>query len=179
MLSFRDGNIRDFERLMQRYQKSTVNLAYRFIGDRSAAEDVAQEVFLQIFRSAASYRPSASFSTWLYQIVRNACYTELRRRVRRARPLEDNPEHDPPAAASPDHLEKAELQAAVKKAIASLPENQRLAVIFRRYENLSYDRIAETMGTSQSAVKALLHRARETLKEKLKDFSDRPAERMG
>ena len=174
MLSFRDGNVADFEKLMQRHQQSVLNLAYRFIGDRTAAEDVAQEVFLQIYRFGPSYRPSASFVTWMYQIVRNTCYSELRRRGRRALLIDDDPANDPPAPPDPDHLVQAELQAAVRQAIASLPDNQRMALVLRRYENLSYDKIAQTMGMSESAVKALLHRARETLKEKLKSYADSP-----
>ena len=170
MLGFREGNLADFETLMQRHQKSVLNLAYRFLCDRSAAEDAAQEVFLQIYRTAGTYRPTASFVTWMYQIVRNTCYSELRRRRRRrTRPLaQDDPPGDPPAPPGRDHLEHAELLAAVQAAIATLPENQRMAVLLRRYENLSYGQIAQAMGTTESSVKALLHRARETLKEKLK-----------
>ena len=172
MLSFRDGNVADFEKLMQRHQKSVLNLAHRFIGDRTAAEDMAQEVFIRIYRSAPSYQPSASFVTWMYQIVRNTCYSELRRRGRRAVRIGDDPANDPAAPPDVDHLEQSELLAAVRMAIASLPDNQRMAVILRRYQNLSYGQIARTMGTSESAVKALLHRARETLKEKLRSFAD-------
>jgi len=169
MLGFQEGNLSDFETLMARHQKSVLNLAYRFLGDRSAAEDAAQEVFLHIYRTAGTYRPTASFITWLYQIVRNTCYSELRRRRRRAGLLSQvDPPGDPPAPRDCDHLEQAELRAAVQAAIASLPENQRVAVLLRRYENLSYGQIAQAMGTTESSVKALLHRARETLKEKLK-----------
>lgn len=169
MLGFQEGSIAAFEALMRRHQKSVLNLAYRFLGDRSAAEDAAQEVFLQIYRTAGTYRPTASFVTWMYQIVRNTCYSELRRRRRRTGlPGQDDPPGDPPAPPNCDHLEHAELQAAVQAAIASLPDNQRMAVLLRRYENLSYGQIAQAMGTTESSVKALLHRARETLKEKLR-----------
>ena len=172
MLSFQQGDVHDFERLMERHYKSVFNLANRFLSDRSAAEDVAQNVFLQIFRSAAGYRPTASFTTWLYTITRNACYSEIRRRGRRPGSLSGEAAGSPHAEAR-DDLEQAELQAAVRRAIAALPENQRMAVILRRYHELSYDQIATAMNTSVGAVKALLHRAREALKEKLRSFTDR------
>ena len=173
MVSFQQGNVRDFELLMQRRYRSVLNLAYRFLGDATAAEDVAQDVFLQLFRSAATYRPKASFTTWLYTITRNACYSELRRRGRKPLLFDEQAAGDPPAPDTPDSLEQAELQRAVKSAIASLPQGQRMAVILRRYEQLSYEQIAEVMGATESAVKSLLHRSRETLKEKLKGFAGR------
>jgi len=172
MLSFQKGNVHDFQRLMQRHYRSVVNLANRFLGDRSAAEDVSQEVFLQLFRSAGRYRPSASFTTWLYTITRNACYSEVRRRSHRPGQLGESACEDPRAEA-PDSIEQAELQAAVKKAVASLPESQRMAVILRRYEDLSYEQIAKAMNISVGAVKSLLHRARQSLKGRLQEFAER------
>ena len=172
MLSFQHGNIHDFERLMQRHYKPTLNLARRFLSDPVLAEDVAQNVFLQVFKSAAGYRPAASFTTWLYTITRNACYSELRRAVRRPGSLDDEAAPDPPAAAQPDSIEKDERQSAVRLAITALPDNQRMALILRRYDQLSYEQIARAMETSVSAVKALLHRARQSLKERLKEFVD-------
>jgi len=167
MLSFQQGNVHDFERLIERHHQSVISLAYRFLNDRAAAEDVAQDVFLRLFSSADSYKPTASFTTLLYTITRNACYSELRRR--RLRPAAiDGESDDPPAEAAPDHLEQAELREAVRAAIASLPHNQRMAVLLRRYEGLSYEQIAAVTGTSVSAVKALLHRARQALKGRLK-----------
>jgi len=172
MLSFQQGNIHDFERLMQRRYKSVVNLARRFLSDPVLAEDIAQNVFLQVFKSAAGYRPAASFTTWLYTITRNTCYSELRRAGRRPGSLDDDAAIDPPAAAQPDNLERGELQSAVRKAIAALPDNQRMVLILRRYNELSYEQIAQATETSASAVKALLHRARQSLKKKLKKFVD-------
>jgi len=169
MLGFREGNVRDFEALMSRHQRSIINLAFRFIGDRAAAEDVAQEVFLQVFRSAAGYRPSASFTTWLYTIARNACYSELRRRRLRPGSLDAEAGSQPAASPPANPVESAELRAAVRRAVASLPEAQRMAVILCRYDGLSYEQIAEAMNTSVGSVKSLLHRARLTLREALKD----------
>ena len=168
MLGFQGGNVHDFEKLMERHHRAVINLAYRFNGDGAAAEDVAQDVFLQIFRAAADYQPRASFTTWLYQIVRNASYTELRRRTRRPALLDER-SAEPQAPNAADPLEKAETEAAVKRAIALLPDNQRMAVILRRYNGLPYEDIAKVMGTTESSVKALLHRSRLLLKEKLKN----------
>ena len=171
MLGFQGGNIHDFEKLMQRHNRAVINLAYRFIGDAAAAEDVAQDVFLQVFRAAADYRPTAGFTTWLYQIVRNTSYSELRRRTRRPALLDER-SAEPRAPSASDPLEKAETEAAVKRAIELLPENQRMALILRRYNGLPYEEIAQVMGTTESSVKALLHRSRLLLKEKLKGLSE-------
>jgi len=181
MLKFQAGDVSAFEQLMHKHQKSVINTIYRFIGNRAEAEELAQEVFLKVYNSAQKYKPKAKFSTWLYKIVTNLCLNELRRRRLETVPLDDLAEEIPPLSKGgkrgdfidagqipPDiALEKNELVALIKKAVESLPEKQRMALILREYDGLSYKEIAEVMGCSVASVQSRLQRAKATLKEKL------------
>lgn len=163
VLAFRNGDESAFEALYERHHRAVLNVAYRFLGDRDAAEDLAQEVFLKLYASPGSYKPTAKLSTWLYRVTHNACIDEIRKR--RNRPVEL-----PPAIHSPGTSEPDELAEAVRAAVASLPEKQRTAVVLQRYEDLSYQEIAEVLGTSVPAVESLLFRARQTLKTILSQY---------
>lgn len=180
MLKFKGGNKAAFEELLDKYQKPIINFIYRLIQDRSEADDLAQEVFIKVYNAADNYKPIAKFSTWIYTIARNLCLNKLRERKRKVVSLdEDIPtneggvkreiaqvKEDSPYESASKH----ELQEMVKQAINSLPDNQRMAVILRRYQLLSYEEIAKTMHCSVSAVKSILNRAKESLKDKLKSY---------
>ncbi len=151
-------------------------------GDHEAfrqSEDIAQHVFLRIWRHAKRYRPEAKFTTYLYTITRNLVFNESRRKSRKKEVSADEREENSHQhiSANPDRqpdseVLHAELQTAVDEAIAQLPETQRMAVVLRRYEQLSYEEIAEVLEVSVSAVKSLLFRARTQLRETLTRYLD-------
>ncbi len=180
MLEFQKGDKVSFEKLMDKHYKRVMNLVYRFVGDKEIAEDLTQDVFIKVYKNAHLYKPKAKFQTWLYQIVKNACINVLRRQKHSTASLDedfevkDNPHKrelaDSDSLNPSETIDQKERAATVKEAIASLPENQRLAVTLRRYEQLSYEDIAQTMKCSVKAVKSLLSRAKVNLKEKLKDL---------
>jgi RNA polymerase sigma-70 factor (ECF subfamily) len=171
------GDDRAFEQLVERHQRLVVGTVSRMLGTQSDAEDIAQQVFVRVWKNAKRYEPRAKFTTWLLKITRNLVFNELRRRSRHpAVPLqsetdeEERPLKDEHAIAPDASLLEHELQKAVDAAIAELPETQRMAVILRRYEELSYEEIAEALEQSVSAVKSLLFRARTELRENLKRY---------
>ena len=180
MTRVRDGDTDAFRVLIERHQRAVINTIHRAIGDAWEAEDLAQRVFLQVYRSAKRYKPTAKFTTWLFTITRNTILNEHRRRSRHAAESLDalqNPQHgegggwEAPDATAPDPSHaviERELQDTIMEVVQQLPEAQRTAVILCRYEGLSYEEIAEVLGCSVSATKSLLHRARLTLKEKLR-----------
>lgn len=168
------GDQRAFAALVERYHVRAVNFAYRFLGDRQAAEDLAQEAFLRAYQSRHRYRPRAAFSTWFYHILSNLCLNEIRRRQRQERALgpQAAPEDSTPdKPASPaDQYQQQELSVAVHRALADLPEKQRLAVVLQRFEGLDYDEIGRIMGVSRGVVDGLLSRAKASLRQKLCDY---------
>ncbi|HZN61360.1 MAG TPA: sigma-70 family RNA polymerase sigma factor [Planctomycetota bacterium] len=167
MLRFQGGDAAAFDELVRRHQKAVLNIAWRYCGDRSLADDLAQEIFVKVWRARGSYQPAARFSTWLYRIAVNRCLNEIRSRPRGGSlPVEETLEE--PAGARPDDdLHLAEVRDAVRRAVDGLPANQRMAVILSRFHELPYDEIAEAMSVSLEAVKSLLFRARENLKTAL------------
>jgi RNA polymerase sigma-70 factor (ECF subfamily) len=179
MARLRAGEEAAFRELIERHQRGVINFIHRSIGDAWEAEDLAQRVFLQVFRSAHRYEPTAKFTTWLYTIAHNFIRNEYRRRGRRgAESFEALTETEEGAQQFPDtraadparEVAARELQEKIRAAVAQLPEAQRTAVILCRYEGLAYDEIAGVLGCSVAAVKSLLHRARETLKEQLRGY---------
>lgn len=161
-----------FRRLVERHQGLVIATVARMIG-MSDAEDIAQQVFLNVWKSAPRWRPEARFITWLLTISKRLVFNESRRRCRsrlipQSRdPDEERPDH-PDGTPGPDQqLLERELHGAIERALASLPEKERLAVILRRYENMPYEEIALVLSLSPPAVKSLLFRARNTLREKL------------
>ncbi len=170
------GETAAFAALVERHQFLVVGTIARMLGDAAEAEDIAQQVFLRVWKSASRYRPQARFTTWLLTITRNLVFNEMRRRKRSPVLPTLDPEGEPPpgtteAARGPDAvLLQGELERAVRAAIAQLPEQQRLALILRRYDELSYEEIAEVLEQSVPGVKSLLFRARTELRQRLASY---------
>src|SRR6478735_1678230 len=166
-----------FRQLVERHQNAVIGTVAKMLGNASESEDIAQQVFLRIWKNAKRYRPDAKFTTYLFTITRNLVFNETRRKSRKKEvssdereehsnlTVEANPDRQPDA-----ELLQAELQRKVDEAIASLPEAQRMAVVLRRYEQLSYEEIATVLELSVSAVKSLLFRARTSLREALSEY---------
>jgi RNA polymerase sigma-70 factor, ECF subfamily len=178
MLRFQAGDQGAFEELVRRNAGKIHGLVYRFLGGPSLVEDITQEVFLRIHRTAPRYQPSAKFSTWLYRIVANLCFNAMRsRRKGHDRQMRWTDDEDAEAffGSLPDVrrpgptqlLDQAELQQRVAEAVAGLPENQRVAIVLNKFEGKSYDEIAEVLECSGMAVKSLLSRARRNLRTSL------------
>jgi RNA polymerase sigma-70 factor (ECF subfamily) len=181
MLRVKRGDRAAFAELVEKYKQPVMNLVYRTLHDEAEAEDLAQNVFLQVYKSAKRYESRAKFSTWLFTIARNLCLNEIRRRSRHpADSLEEShAEHedqprqqfeDKSSVPPPEKLLHGELAQKIEEALAGLPENQRTAILLCRQEELSYEEIAKILGCSLSATKSVIHRGRETLKEKLKPY---------
>jgi RNA polymerase sigma-70 factor, ECF subfamily len=171
------GDHQAFRQLVERHQHAVIGTVAKMLGNPSEAEDIAQQVFLRIWRNAKRYRPDAKFTTYLYTITRNLVFNETRRKSRKKEVSSDAREENSnqlveanPEGKPDSELLQAELQAAVDAAIAALPETQRMAVVLRNYEQLSYEEIAEVMDLSVSAIKSLLFRARTTLREVLSSY---------
>ncbi len=181
MLRVKRGDLDAFETLVDRYRRPVMNLLYRTLPDATEAEDLAQAVFVQVFKSAHRYKPSAKFSTWLFTIARNLCLNEIRRRARHPAASLDasgaddaeerrQPPGDHHAAGPAESLLEGELREKVEAAVRALPESQRTAIALCQEEELSYEDIAAVLGCSVSATKSLIHRGRETLKARLKPY---------
>ena len=171
------GETAAFEELVERHQRLVVGTVARMLGNNSEVEDLAQQVFVRVWKSAKRYVPRAKFTTWLLKITRNLVFNELRRRSRHAQlPLqaesedEERPLRDERAVAPDASLLEKELQSAIEAAITQLPETQRMAVVLRRYDELSYEEIAQVLEQSVPAVKSLLFRARTELRTRLSRY---------
>lgn len=170
MQTLAKGDKSALARLVQLHQHRVFELAFRTTGDWSLAEDIGQETFLRVWRSADRYEPRALFTTWLYRIVVNLCLDALKKR----KPITGDPPevvdidgHAPSAA-----IEARDLSAAVQQAVAKLPERQRVAVVLHRFSGLSIRAIAETTGWTESAVESLLVRAYAALRKRLKNLAE-------
>ena len=181
MLRAKQGDGGAFTELVEKYKQPVMNIAFRTLRALTEAEDLAQIVFVQVWKAAPRYEPTAKFSTWLFTIARNLCINEIRRRSRHpAESLDqtrddadDQPLYqveDKRVAPATEELLRGELVEKVDAALAGLPENQRTALLLCRQEDLSYEEIAAVLGCSLSATKSLIHRARETLKLQLKPY---------
>jgi RNA polymerase sigma-70 factor (ECF subfamily) len=181
MLRVKRGDRAAFAELVDKYKQPVMNFVYRSLRDEAEAEDLAQNVFLQVYKSRSRYKQTAKFSTWLFTIARNLCLNELRRRSRHpAESLDEShaENEDQPARQFEDKSQMAaseealhgELGQKIEEALAELPENQRSAILLCRQDDLSYEEIARVLRCSLSATKSLIHRGREALKEKLKPY---------
>jgi RNA polymerase sigma-70 factor (ECF subfamily) len=181
MLDVKAGDVQSFELLLQRYRTPLVNFLYRMVRNREQAEDLAQEVFLRVYRAREDYEPSAKFTTWLFRIATNLALNSLRdHRYQKLeismdapimadaedgdeRPMEVADEH-------PDieqHLVEEARKKMIRHAIEKLPEKQRAAVLLHKYQELDYGEISKILQCSESALKSLLFRAYETLRVEL------------
>jgi RNA polymerase sigma-70 factor (ECF subfamily) len=174
------GDTSAFEQLIERHQALVAGTVARMLGSNSDVEDIAQQVFIRVWKSAGRYVARAKFTTWLLKITRNLVFNEMRRAKRHPHlPVQIEPDAEEmplkdEATATPDAtLLQAELQAEIEKAIMLLPDMQRMALVLRRYEELSYEDIADVLDLSVPAVKSLLFRARTELRERLKDYLER------
>ena len=166
-----NGNREAFEQLVQRYQNSLFNFIYSYLGERSTAEDLTQEVFLRVFLGAGRFepRPGASVSTWIYRIAYHLSLNEIKRRQRFLRMSShlEKAMQERGERLSSDVIESQALKQTIVSGLGLLPENQRAAVLLRVNEGLSYQEISDVLGVSLSSVESLLFRARQTLKQHL------------
>ncbi|WP_165227128.1 sigma-70 family RNA polymerase sigma factor [Aquisphaera insulae] len=182
MLQVRDGVPGAFEQLVQRYQDRLVGILFHLIGSREEAEDLSQEVMLRIYKARKGYRPRARFSTWLFTIANNLALNHLRSKGRHPSiSMSGGSTSSQTAAPSPGQipskditasaqLRKIELSEIVRDALAVLGEDQRMAVLLNKFEDMSYAEIGGVMNRSPAAVKSLLARARNELREKLEPY---------
>ena len=181
MLELRAGNMGAFDVLLAKYRKPIVHFMFRMVHNQAVAEELAQEVFLRVYRSRETYRAEARFSTWLYRIATNLGVNHARdtRHERTASTIYlDEPDSEtgttPDVADSTPSVEvdmlRRERMKAIRQHVLALPERQKTAVLMHKYEGLDYKQIGEVLKLSESATKSLLFRAYQTLREKLKDY---------
>lgn len=183
MLQVRDDNAAAFTELVTRYQNRLLTLLANLVPNRQQAEDLAQDVFLRVYRSRKSYQPDAKFVTWLYRIATNLASNAVRSQSRRREVHVAPPASDETSPLSLDQLakaasgalptrrlDKAELSEVVRAAMESLNEQQRVALMLSKFEEMGYQEIADTMGLTVSSVKSLLWRARENLRTMLEPY---------
>jgi len=181
MLRVREGDDAGFTILMEKYRKAIVNFMYRMVHNQAVAEELAQEVFLRVYRSRETYRAEAKFTTWLYRIATNLGVNHARdtKHERSAQTIYlDQP--DAETGTTPDvadarpgaeqEMVRDERMKAIRKHVMALPERQRNAVLMHKYQGLDYKEIGAVLHLSESATKSLLFRAYQTLRERLKEF---------
>lgn len=181
MLRVKAGDDAAFNLLVEKFRRPMVSFMYRMTHNAATAEELAQEVFLRVYRSRASYAANAKFTTWLYRIATNLG-VNYARDTRHERPavtvnIDESDEETGLSVDVPDlslnaeqDILRRERLAAIKRHVQSLPERQRMAVFMHKYQNMDYKQIAEILHLSESATKSLLFRAYETLRDKLKDY---------
>ncbi len=170
MLRVAEGDLGAFNEIVRRHQRTAWRIAHRFLGDPTEAEDIAQEAFLRILAAAPRYKPSATFSTYLYRVIARLCIDHARKK----RPvftttLPETLDSSPDPAAT---LARKDRDALVRMALDALPSRQRMVVILKYYEGLRYGEIAQAMETTVKAVERLLDRARTALQSRLSHIKD-------
>jgi len=181
MLELSSGNMAGFDFLIQKYRKPIIHFMYRMVHNQAVAEELAQEVFLRVYRSRETYRAEARFSTWLYRIATNLGVNHARdNRHERTASTVYLDEPDSETGTTPDvadttlsaeaNLLRRERMNAIREHVMALPERQRMAVLMHKYEGMDYKQIGDVLKLSESATKSLLFRAYQTLREKLKNF---------
>ncbi len=184
MLDVKAGDDASFNLLLQKYRTPLINFLYRMVRDSATAEDLAQEVFLRVYRARKQYSPSAKFTTWLFRIATNLALNSVRDNRHRQMDISiDAPvEEDEAPVQLParemridEHMIERDRADFIRQAIASLPEKQRVAVLLHKYEEMDYAEIAKILECSESALKSLLFRAYETLRVQLAPLVSQPA----
>lgn len=181
MVAVRDGDEAGFDLLIGKYQRAMVNFMFRMVHNQALAEELAQEVFLRVYRSRQTYRAEAKFTTWLYRIATNLGVNHARdTKYERAAQNVYLDAPDPETGITPDVADstasaeevllKEERMQAIRKHVMALPERQRMAVLMHKYQGLDYREIGAVLKLSESATKSLLFRAYQTLRERLKEF---------
>jgi RNA polymerase sigma-70 factor (ECF subfamily) len=186
MVRIAEGDEEALRELIEKHQAAVYGTISKMLGDPIEAQDLAQQVFVRVYRAAGSYRAMAQFKTWMFTIVRNLVFNEHRRRSRATFIPLHPPEGEAAGSGSPASIDlpdttnkspdenalEQEMMRSIDLAILALPEQQRLAIVLRRYDEFSYEEIAEILKTSVPATKSLLFRARETLRKALQDYLD-------
>ena len=179
MLRFQKGDEVGFRVLVDRYRQRIFAFTWRFLRGSQESEDIAQEVFVKVYFARETWRPAAKFSTWIYVITRNTCLQALKKMGPRlsvdSRQAEDGRElietlADRKAPEPSGHVLAGEKSRRIADALDRLPESQKMAIILRRYDQLSYEEIGEVMNCSVQSVKSLLFRGHVALKEHLKEY---------
>jgi RNA polymerase sigma-70 factor (ECF subfamily) len=166
MMQAGEGDMDAFEELVIRHQQSALNVAYRFLGERALAEDAVQEAFLKLLASAGRYRPTARFRTFLYSVLWHVCVDFHRKK--HPGPLDTAPAPEDPAPGPAQAALDGERADLVRQAVQELPARQRMALVLKHFDGMSYEEIAQMLECSPTAVDALLVRARRRLQERLK-----------
>ena len=183
MLDVKAGDRASFDLLLQKYRSPLVNFLFRMVRDPATAEDLAQEVFLRVYRARKQYSPSAKFTTWLFRIATNLALNSVRdNRHRRMETSLDAPvgeDQAPPELPArelriDEHMVEQDRARFIRRAIGALPEKQRVAVLLHKYEEMDYGEIAKILECSESALKSLLFRAYETLRVELAPLVAQP-----
>jgi RNA polymerase sigma-70 factor (ECF subfamily) len=175
MLRVKDGDGSSFGVLLEKYRASVTRFLYRMVQNQAVSEELAQEVFLRVYKSRETYEPTARFTTWLFRIATHLALNWLRdEKNERAQQRLDESTEEAPARAVADRAPSVEQRMVhsvkveeVRRAVAALPDKQRAAVLMHKYEEMEYSQIANVLSCSESAVKSLLFRAYETLRVRL------------
>jgi RNA polymerase sigma-70 factor (ECF subfamily) len=184
MLQVREGNAAAFEQLVEKYRNRLLNVLEHLVPRRGLAEDMVQEVFMRVYRARKTYTPEAKFSTWLFTIADNVANNALRRVAKRKEvavqqqapndssemPVLENLAKDPSRFLPARRIDQVELSEMVRQAVYALNERQRMALLLCKFEHMSYSDVAAAMNLSTKAVKSLLSRARNNLREMLEPY---------
>lgn len=177
MAEIAEGNVSAFGEIVELYQKPLINFILRFIGDKAIAEDIAQEVFLKVFKAARDYRPKSKFKTWLFTIASNLCLNQIRDNKNRPQIIDTFELNEAgflaiaPESSCPEKtFEGKELGEVIRDAILNLPKKQRIALLLQKHNGFSYNKISQIMECSVSAVESLIQRARQNLKKMLSPY---------
>jgi RNA polymerase sigma-70 factor (ECF subfamily) len=190
MLDVKAGDDASFDLLLQKYRTPLVNFLYRMVRDTATAEDLAQEVFLRVYRARKQYSPSAKFTTWLFRIATNLALNSMRDNRHRQKDVSIDAPTSPDEDAAPmqlpaqemridEHMIERDRAEFIRGVIAALPEKQRVAVLLHKYEEMDYGEIARILDCSESALKSLLFRAYETLRVQLAPLVSASGRRAG
>ena len=190
MLDVKAGDDASFDLLLQKYRTPLVNFLYRMVRDTATAEDLAQEVFLRVYRARKQYSPSAKFTTWLFRIATNLALNSVRDNRHRQKDVSIDAPTSPDEDATPmqlpapemridEHMIERDRAEFIRGVIAALPEKQRVAVLLHKYEEMDYGEIARILDCSESALKSLLFRAYETLRVQLAPLVSASTRRAG